>query len=161
MLVEVVSTKGSGGAAGATDESLRLEIPPETRYGRVVRERIAAFALAHHVSPRDATALVTAVAEAVANAVEHAGTSRAIEIACTLSGERLTATVVDHGMGFDASALRDPRLPEPLAVRGRGLPIMRQCSDLFAIRSAPGEGTAVTVGRYVRRGGADDRMLAS
>ncbi len=155
-----MSTNGIGGTAAPTDESLRLEIPPDTRYGRLVRERLAAFALARRVAPHDVTELVTAVSEAVANAVEHARTSRAIEVVCAFAGERLIATVADHGIGFDTSALHEPRLPEPLAERGRGVPIMRQCSDLLTIESVPGQGTTVTVGRYVPRR-ADDRMLAS
>jgi anti-sigma regulatory factor (Ser/Thr protein kinase) len=45
----------------------------------------------------------------------------------------------------------EPSLPGADAERGRGLPIMRRCSDIFAIRSEPGRGTAVVLGRYLQR----------
>ncbi len=137
-----------------TGASLRLEVPPDARYGRSVRERVAEFAYAHDIPAADADEFVTAVSEALANAIEHSGTPDQIEIACWVAGgDRLVATVVDHGVGFDADrALGRPCPHDPLAERGRGLPIMRRYTDLFSIRSRPGQGTSVTLGRSVRYG---------
>lgn len=134
--------------------SLRLEVPPEARYGRSVRESVAEFAYAHDIPEADADEFVTAVSEALANAIEHSGTPRTIEIACWIaSADKLVATVVDHGVGFNADrALAGSSVSDPLAERGRGLPIMRRYTDLFSIRSEPGKGTSVTLGRSVRYG---------
>jgi anti-sigma regulatory factor (Ser/Thr protein kinase) len=133
--------------------SLRLEIPPDARHGRSVRERVSEFACAHDVPPADADEFVTAVSEALANAIEHSGTPDAIEVACWISGDKLVATIVDHGVGFDTDrALGGADVPEPLSERGRGLPIMRRYTDLFSISSVPGKGTSVTLGRSVRYG---------
>jgi anti-sigma regulatory factor (Ser/Thr protein kinase) len=134
--------------------ALRLEVPPDARYGRSVRERVAEFAYAQDIPAADADEFVTAVSEALANAIEHSGTPEQIEIACWIAGgDKLVATVVDHGVGFDADrALGRPHVPDLLAERGRGLPIMRRYTDLFSIRSQPGKGTAVTLGRSVRYG---------
>ncbi len=136
--------------AGAT---LRLEIPPDARYGRSVRERVAEYACAHDVPQADADEFVMAVSEALANAIEHSGTPGAIEVACWVAGDKLVATIVDHGVGFDTDqTLGRTDIVEPLSERGRGLPIMRRYTDLFSISSAPGKGTSVTLGRSVRYG---------
>src|ERR1700736_92150 len=103
-----------GGAA-----SIRLSVPPEARSGRYVRERVAEFAATHCIPETDVEEFLTAVSEAFANAVEHARTARSIEVACRLGGgERLVATIVDDGIGFDAAArMRDAVLPHALAER--------------------------------------------
>lgn len=131
--------------------SLRLRVPPDPRYGRYVRERVTSFAGTHDVPEHDALEFVTAVSEALANAIEHSRSAETIEVSCWLVGDdQLIATVVDYGVGFEGPVLGEPRLPEPLAERGRGLPIMRRFTDLFSVRSAPGKGTSVILGRYVR-----------
>ena len=156
-----MSTNGRAAVAPEVAESpLRIQIPPDARFSRAVRERITSFALEHAVTSHDAAEFVTAVAEAVANAVEHSRTRRTIEVTCELRAGRLSASIVDHGIGFALEALREPRVPDPLAERGRGLPIMRQCTHFLAIDSAPGNGTSVTLGRYVGEEEAG-RMLAS
>jgi anti-sigma regulatory factor (Ser/Thr protein kinase) len=155
-----VSQLGKERDPETAEASLRFEVPPETRWIRVARQHVAVFARAHGLPDRDAIDFLTAVAEAVANAVEHGRSERPIEVSCRYTGGRLIATVDDHGVGFSVSAV-EPRLPEPLAERGRGLPIMKECTDLFSIRSSPGHGTSVLLGRYVVRGDDEGRKLAS
>jgi stage II sporulation protein AB (anti-sigma F factor) len=136
-------------AAGA---SLSLRVPPEARYGRSVREGVARFALSHDVPPADTAEFVVAVSEALANAIEHSCSPDTIEISCWLGADgQLLASVVDHGVGFtvDVANARPP-VQDLLAERGRGLPIMRRYTDQLAVHSAPGKGTSVTLGRYVR-----------
>ena len=135
--------------AGAT---LRLRVPPDARYSGYVRKRVQSFAEGANVPAADAAEFVSAVSEALANAVEHSRSIESIDIACWVVGsDQLVATVVDHGIGFAAhEAVSEPRLPEPLAERGRGLPIMRRCSDIFRVDSRPGCGTVVVVGRLLR-----------
>jgi len=131
--------------------SLRLTVPPDARFSRYVRERVARFAACFDVPDADALEFLVAVAEAFANAVEHARTPHRIEVRCWIvQREQLMATVVDHGVGFSLDAV-DERVPEAFAERGRGLPIMRQYADVFSVQTAPGKGTAVVLGRYVGR----------
>ncbi len=131
--------------------SLRLAVPPDARFSRYVRERVVSFAASLSVPEGDALEFVTAVSEAFANAVEHSRTPQSIEIRCWIvDREQLLATVIDQGIGFGPEALRT-QLPDQLSERGRGLPIMRQYTDVFNVRSAPGKGTAVILGRYVGR----------
>ena len=134
---------------------LRLRVPPDPRLGRYVREQVLAFAGALGIGEIELLDFVTALGEALANAIEHSGTEQPIEVNAWLVGDdRLIATVVDRGIGFaPREAAAQPLLPETFSERGRGLPIMRRCTDLFSVRSVPGHGTAVTLGRQLRRAG--------
>ena len=127
---------------------------PDPQFGRSVRGQVIAFAAALDIAEVDLGDFLTALGEALANAIEHSGAREPIEVGVWLAdSDRLIATVVDRGVGFqpNPSAPGEPDLADSFAERGRGLPIMRTCSDTFSVRSAPGEGTTVTLGRVVRR----------
>jgi anti-sigma regulatory factor (Ser/Thr protein kinase) len=126
---------------------LRLRVPPDARLSGYVRHEVTAFTAAHGIPGTEIVDFVSAIGEAVANAVEHAHTNEPIEISAWLVNERLFASVRDRGIGFaPAERPQAAALPDVYAERGRGLPIMRRCSDVFNVRSAPGEGTCVTLG---------------
>jgi anti-sigma regulatory factor (Ser/Thr protein kinase) len=132
---------------------LQLSVPPDPKIGGYVRHELMAFAELQGIERPAITDFVSAIGEALANAIEHAHTREPIEISAWLLGEdRLFASVRDRGVGFaPAGAERSLALPDAYSERGRGLPIMRRCSDLFSIRSAPGEGTRITLGCYIHR----------
>lgn len=138
----------------ARGAQLRLSLPPEPRIGVHVRREVLAFAESQGIADSDELCdFVTALGEALANAVEHAQTSEPIDIVMWMIGEdRLFASVQDRGVGFHpVERPIDSDLPEGLAERGRGLPIMQRCADIFSVSSSPGEGTRITLGRYVQR----------
>jgi stage II sporulation protein AB (anti-sigma F factor) len=134
----------------ADNATLNLKIPASPSCGWLVRDRIAAFARQHELDPEDAREFVTAIGEALANAIEHSQ-SKSVEVSCWVDGnDKLVATVVDSGCGF--SGVPDgPVLPPPHAERGRGLPIMQRYSDILKIDTEPGKGTTVLLGRKLRR----------
>jgi anti-sigma regulatory factor (Ser/Thr protein kinase) len=134
-----------------SDAVLDLTIPPQPHLSRIVRDRVIAFAAAHGVDEDDLSNILTALGEAVANAIEHARADTPIRIECRISAERIQAVVADSGVGFPRDRATFTDLPEPTAERGRGLPLMRRCSDIFQVRSSPGRGTSVKVGRFLRR----------
>jgi anti-sigma regulatory factor (Ser/Thr protein kinase) len=134
--------------------TLRLVIPADPRYGKLVRDRVSGFARASGVPEADLSDMLTALGEALANAFEHARAQGEIQVACWLTGnDGIVATVVDNGIGFDAATRRsaDPPTPEPTSERGRGFAIMRHCTDHVTVRSIPGRGTSVVLVRYFRR----------
>jgi anti-sigma regulatory factor (Ser/Thr protein kinase) len=135
--------------------SLRLLVPSDPKYGSYIRERVLGFAAARCSDDADVAEFVAAVFEAFANAVEHARSEEPIEVKCwSVRGDQLFASIVDRGVGFDAAPeVAEPPLPDPLAERGRGLPIMRRYMQLCSVRSRPGNGTAVMLGRFVRHAG--------
>ncbi len=142
---------------------LRLRVPPDPQLGRYVREQIIAFASALEIPEAELSDFLTALGEALANAMEHSGAHEPIEVSVWLVGsDQLVATVVDRGVGFEptGAGVAEPHLPDSFSERGRGLPIMRSCSDIFSVRSSPGNGTAVTLGRFVKRRNARLRYAA-
>jgi len=141
---------------------LNFRIPSHVvQLSRIVREGVTKFGRAHDVPEDDLSHFLTALGEALANAIEHARAERPIEIAVRLRPDRILATVRDNGIGFRANVVVDSGLPDVSAERGRGFPIMRRCSDIFAIDSVPGKGTAVAFGRYLRPHGEAVARAAS
>jgi stage II sporulation protein AB (anti-sigma F factor) len=145
-------------AAGAP---LHLRIPPDAKFGRYVRERVADFATANAIPEDTADEFITAIGEALANAIEHGCCTDDIEIACRITSDQvLLASVVDRGIGFDPGTRPVPAF-DPLTERGRGLPIMRQYTDHMKVESEPGRGTSVTLARNVRCFTQSDREHAA
>jgi anti-sigma regulatory factor (Ser/Thr protein kinase) len=132
------------------DASLDFRVPSQANLSRVVRAAVSDFAQGHGVGADDLTHFLTALGEALANAIEHAKSDGPIEIEVRIGGGSIEATVRDSGIGFRPDRAGDAALPDPDAERGRGLPIMRRCCDIFTVESAPGRGTSVRIGRYLR-----------
>ena len=128
---------------------LRLRIPPNPRFGKIVRDDVIAHAGRFGILPASLEDFLFAVGEGLANAVEHSGTTATIDVTCRIDDEKIVVTIIDSGRGFALTA-GDTMLPEGLIERGRGIPIMRSCSDIFAVHSTPGRGTAIVIGRYIR-----------
>jgi anti-sigma regulatory factor (Ser/Thr protein kinase) len=131
--------------------SLKVRIPPNARYGKSVRDEIITFANSYRVSRADLDEFIFAIGEALANAIEHSGSDDVIEVRCQIEGDKIIATVIDSGKGFETQPVPKNPLPDEFSERGRGLPIMQRCTDIFAVRSVPGKGTAVVLGRYLRQ----------
>jgi anti-sigma regulatory factor (Ser/Thr protein kinase) len=138
-------------ASVARGQTLKVRIPPNARFSRNVRQEVLSFADQFEISREELEEFIFAVGEALANAIEHSRTSDVIEVRCQIEDDKILATIMDSGAGFSNDPIRSVALPDTFAERGRGLPIMRRCSDIFAVHSVPGRGTAVVLGRYLRR----------
>ena len=132
-----------------TETVLVFRVPPQPNLSRVVRDGVGAAARGRGLREDDLQSFMTALGEALANAMEHAKAEQPIDVEVSITADRIVATVEDSGVGFRPLPPPEPRLPDALAERGRGLPIMQKCSDIFAVSSRPGEGTVVVVGRYL------------
>jgi len=135
------------------EKVLHFHVRPEPRASRAVRAGVARFGREHGVSDDDMDLFLTALGEAIANAVEHGARHSgkiSIEVEVRIGGDRIIGHVQDDGEGFTPPSASEPTLPEATSERGRGLPIIRRCSDFFAVTSSPGKGTAVLLGRYFR-----------
>lgn len=148
------ASNGVGSVSGLAGPGapLQLLVPPDPQQGCAVRSSIAAFGHAAGIAEADLDALLVAVGEALANAIEHSGTTEPIEVSAWLAGGDLFAKIVDRGAGF---VPRDPafaHLPpnETFAERGRGLFIMAGFADAITVESGLGRGTSVTLSRHLR-----------
>ncbi|MBV9646733.1 MAG: ATP-binding protein [Candidatus Eremiobacteraeota bacterium] len=145
------------GEKAAHQPSVLVSIAPEPHSSAVIRQRVADFGRRYGVAPDDLREFLALLGEAVANAIKHSQSTSPIEVRCTVEGDCIVGSVRDRGIGFTAHSANRFELPSLVAEGGRGLPIMRYCSDTFVLESAPGAGTSVTVGRRFRcfgRGGA-------
>lgn len=131
--------------------SLRVRIPPNARFSHSVRHQVLSFAGNQEISSQELEEFIFAVGEALANAIAHSRSSDVIEVHCQIEDDKILATIVDSGAGFSSDPVSNVTLPDALTEHGRGLPLMRRCTDIFAVHSVPGRGTAVVLGRYLRR----------
>jgi anti-sigma regulatory factor (Ser/Thr protein kinase) len=149
---------GNRGRNDARPFNLHLRLPPLPRSARAGRDALAALAAFHDVASIDIEGLTFALGEALANAIEHAGSDAEIEVCVTIDARAIVATVRDQGRGFVDTPCEVLPFPELSAEGGRGFPIMQRCTDFFEVRSLPGDGTVVTLGR-LRRYPLEERSM--
>lgn len=121
---------------------LFLALPPHPSSHREARWMLERFlaAASPPASDEQLTNFLIAVGEALSNAIEHSATCNFIEIAATLAEHRAVVEIRDRGKGF---RVRPAGLPDMESERGRGLPLMRLCTDDLQIWSEPLRGTVV------------------
>jgi serine/threonine-protein kinase RsbW len=95
--------------------------------------------------------LITALREAVANAVRHGNQldpERSVRIDYSIKDRTVSIRVEDEGSGFDPSTVPDPTDPANLLrPSGRGIFYMRQFMNRVEFSRASGGGTAVEMTR--------------
>jgi len=98
--------------------------------------------------------LVTALREAIANAVRHGNSQdpeRLVRLEYRVHDGSITIRVEDEGEGFEPSAVPDPteeaNLPQP---SGRGIFYMRRFMRRVEFGRTPGGGTAVVMERDLK-----------
>lgn len=115
----------------------------------VARARVRELATREGLAPARAAALAIAVSELAWNIVHHAGWGE-VELSAVAEGGRrgLTAVARDPhpGIADVEAALRDGHSTR--GGLGLGLSSARRLCDRFAIESAPGRGTTVTVTQW-------------
>jgi anti-sigma regulatory factor (Ser/Thr protein kinase) len=140
--------------------TLHIVIPPDARHARAVRDALIAFTMLHGVVTEDVDALLSAVGEAIANAIEHGVPDGDIDVTVEIDTRLVSARVIDNGRGFLDTPTEVAPLPDPFSERGRGIAIMQRTVDLWDVESMPGRGTTVTLGRYRRGGERHDQERA-
>ena len=128
-------------------KTLALEILPLPKSAHNARLAISSFIARHVPDSNAATEFMLAVGEALANAIEHGASSKAIQIAVHIDASSVTVIIEDHGCGFNPRKTSTQNLPALDSERGRGLPIISYCTDSFTIDSCPDAGTRVALCR--------------
>jgi serine/threonine-protein kinase RsbW len=105
--------------------------------------------------------LVTALREAIANAIRHGNRqdpARKVQVDLAIGNGTVTMRVEDEGSGFDLGAVPDPTSPENLLrPSGRGIFYIRQFMSRVDFSRAPRGGTSLTMVRQLRgKRGRDD-----
>ncbi len=97
---------------------LHLSIPPLPRFAATARSALAEFAGSHAVTGLDAENLTFALGEAIANAIAHARTAKAIEIRFEVDSSSIVVIVTDRGRGIVAPPQGELRFPSAFAEGG-------------------------------------------
>ena len=87
--------------------------------------------------------IALAVTEACSNAVEHARRGQEYEVIVTVGRTRCIVEVVDPGVGMDERFQRGLDGSPAIAMRGRGLALMRAVTDRLELRRLDPHGFAV------------------
>lgn len=102
----------------------------------------------------------TAVSEAVTNAIIHGyqEEDKQVEMTCIQEGQKLTIMIEDHGAGIeDVELARQPFFTTKPGMErsGMGFAFMESFMDHVEVSSKLGEGTCVTMIKYIARECAD------
>jgi signal transduction histidine kinase len=139
---------GDDAAVGSVILALRDLVVEAADRGLVVE--LVTESLGHQPDPEQATALIGACREALANVVKHAGTTHAVVHAAT-AGDSLEVTVRDHGRGFDSETVASG-FGISQSITGRLIDV----GGSAAVWSRPGSGTRITL-RVPRRQPGEDK----
>ena len=132
------------------ENCMKLTVPAISENEPFVRDAVAAFCVRLDPTLDQLSDIKTAVSEAVTNCIVHAyaGGEGEIEVECAACDGALHIRISDSGRGIEDVA----RALEPFFTTlegdersGMGFTIMQTFMSEFSVRSAPGEGTVVTL----------------
>jgi serine/threonine-protein kinase RsbW len=135
----------------STGPPLRAKLVLASRFENIEVAERALVDLCHRAGCADDEEywLITALREAVANAVRHGNRQdpgRIVRVAYEIANSTFTIRVEDQGEGFDPKSIPDPTDPENLLrPSGRGIFYMRQFMNRVDFSSTPAGGTAVVM----------------
>lgn len=144
-----------------TDSTLKANLALTSRFENIEVAERALLDLCRRAGwPSDEDYwLVTALREAVANAVRHGNRQdpeRLVRLEYVVHDSTVTICVEDEGDGFNPEDVPDPTNPENLLrPSGRGIFYMRQFMSKVEFRSTASGGTAVLMERKLDTTGGD------
>ena len=136
------------------ENCMKLTVPAISENEPFVRDAVAAFCVRLDPTLDQLSDIKTAVSEAVTNCIVHAyaGGEGDIEVECAACDGALHIRISDSGRGIEDVA----RALEPFFTTlegdersGMGFTIMQTFMSEFSVRSAPGEGTVVTMKKQI------------
>ena len=138
------------------ENQVTLDFPSRSANEGFARAAAACFAAQLDPTLEEVNDIKTAVSEAVTNAIVHAYPDTIGRVTVKLrvrEGNLLEIVVKDWGVGIaDVEQARTPLFTTGGEERsGMGFTIMESFMDTLKVRSAPGKGTTVTMGRRIAR----------
>jgi stage II sporulation protein AB (anti-sigma F factor) len=137
-------------------EILKMELEALSKNEEFARVAVAVFMARLNPTLEEVDDVKTAVSEAVTNAVIHGyqGNGGIIYLEVGIDGQEIAVTVRDTGIGIpDIKLAMEPMYTtDPDGERsGMGFSFMEAFMDQVEVKSATGEGTAVTMKKKINR----------
>lgn len=137
------------------DNKMRLVFDGISENESFARMAVAAFAVQLNPTMNELADIKTAVSEGVTNAIVHGyeGKGGDVEIRADITGNLLHIEIIDEGVGIENIALAmEPfyttRADEERS--GMGFSVMESFMDKLDVASAPGEGTRLTMLKWIK-----------
>jgi serine/threonine-protein kinase RsbW len=128
---------------------LKFSIPGKPEYLSVVRLAISSIANCAAFDLESIEDIKVAVSEACMNVVRHGNANDVCyDVECTIEKDRFTVLVSDSCGGYNLEGYSDPCLDEPKE-NGLGIFIIKALMDEVDIYSKVGEGTKITMVKYI------------
>ena len=131
------------------DNHVSLSFPSLSSNEAFARMTVACFAAQLNPTVEELEDVKTAVSEAVTNCIVHAYPDSAgpVHLTARLYGNTLELVIRDRGAGIsNISQAMTPLFTTGGEERsGMGFTIMESCMDTLRVRSAPGQGTTITM----------------
>ncbi len=132
-------------------DEIRLSIPNKPEYVRVARLTVAAVASRIGFDIEKIEDMKIAISEACNNAIAHGCKHKGegeYDINFVLTGEKITISVYDKGMGCKLEKIKKPDFSE-LNEGGLGIFIIKSLMDDVEIKSEKGKGTMIKMIKYL------------
>jgi anti-sigma regulatory factor (Ser/Thr protein kinase) len=133
-LVAVMATRDDTGPRRRPAGAFRRWFAARPSSAAVLRETLCAYLTASGVDDGASRMIVLCADEALINAVAHAAGSP-VGVFADVRDDRFTLEVSDGGPGFDPSQIDTDARPDLMGEHGRGLFLIRNLMDDFAIFS--------------------------
>lgn len=127
------------------EQSFSLHVPSSSENLAMIRSFVGEIAQRASLSEEESMLLAVAVDEACANVIEHAyghDATQQVTVRAVLDDDAIRFDVVDHGKGFDPTAMepKDPReLVKERASGGLGMGLIQRIMDEVVYHIVPGE----------------------
>lgn len=133
------------------NDEIRLSVPSKPEYVGVIRLTLAAIASRIGFDVEKIEDMKVAVAEACTNAIVHGcgcGQENKFNIDFVLTGEKITISVYDEGVGCQVDNIQEPDLSKPKE-GGLGIFIIKSLMDDVEIKSEKGKGMMIKMIKYL------------
>lgn len=139
------------------EHSFTLDVPSSTQNLAIIRDFVSRIASQAGLADADVASLELAVDEACANVIEHAygnDATKQVVVRALVDDDTLQIHVVDNGLGFDPSTIKEEELRELAENRrtgGLGLRLIRSLMDEVHYEIEPGVKNELRMVKKLRR----------
>lgn len=128
-------------------ELIKMSMSSNPNFVSVVRLTTSAIASKIGFNLDDIEDLKVAISEACTNAIKHSK-KQDFEVIFYIYDEKLSIEVIDKGIGYDLSKIKEPNLKEP-KTSGLGLFIIKTLMDEVEVETSTDSGTIIRMTKMV------------